>query len=113
MLNHLIILVLHQHLLIIQEQFKPWLIPNGVTFLNIDLAGAQGGTFNTGYGTGGYGGRVKTTLNVTPGQTLYLYIGGLGGSAYTAGWNGGGLGSANNSYSPVIYTYGSGGGGLN
>ena len=42
-------------------------------------------------GTGGRGGRVQTTLSVTPGQTLYLYVGGAGTGCNTGGWNGGGL----------------------
>ena len=47
----------------------------GVTALNVDLAGAQGGNGSWSNGTGGKGGRIQATIAVTPGQILYVYIG--------------------------------------
>ncbi|MEI6764814.1 MAG: glycine-rich protein, partial [Bacteroidota bacterium] len=70
-------------------------VPAGVTAINVDAYGAQGGSV---YYTGGYGGRVQATLTVTPGQTLYVYVGGQG-QTYSPGFNGGGYGSPNNSWS--------------
>ncbi len=69
---------------------QTWQVPAGVTSIQVDVMGAQGGSASAG---GGLGGRVQATLAVTPGSTLYIYIGGQGAwSGYTGvgGWNGGG-----------------------
>ena len=67
-------------------------VPSGVTAINVDASGAQGSSYDTTIGIGGYGGRVQTMLSVSSGQTLYIRIGGQ--SLYnTSGWNGGGCGS--------------------
>ena len=93
-------------------------VPSGVYSLLVDMAGAAGGSEATGsatlvqgttcnagpgcfYGTGGNGARVRTTLAVIPGQTIYLTVGGKGGdnsggygsAAGAGGYNGGGAGS--------------------
>ncbi len=79
-----------------------WVVPNGVTSVDVDARGAQGGGGNTPADAGGLGGRVQTTLTVTPGETLYIYVGGKGGdpvkpnTAGTGGFNGGGLGAIDN-----------------
>ena len=83
-------------------------VPAGVFSINVDVYGAQGGTYATTYNSfGGLGGRMKATMSVTPSQLLYLYVGQAGSwntvSPYGAGWNGGGAGG----YS----TYQGGGGG--
>ncbi|MDI6787839.1 MAG: fibronectin type III domain-containing protein, partial [Planctomycetota bacterium] len=62
---------------------QTWIVPAGVTSIQVDVRGAQG-TFN-----GGNGARVQTTLSVTPGETLYIYIGGRSVN-YIGGYNGGG-----------------------
>jgi alpha-tubulin suppressor-like RCC1 family protein len=62
---------------------QTWIVPNGVNSIQVDARGGGGE---------GYGARVKTTITVTPGTILYIYVGGQGG--YTAGFNGGGLGGA-------------------
>jgi len=98
---------------------QTWVVPSGVSSIVIKAYGAQGGK---GYGnsgtyigqTGGLGGYATGTLNVTTGQTLYIYVGGAGadgaGSVISAGgFNGGGNGSASNGN---ISAYsGAGGGG--
>ncbi len=61
--------------------FYSWTVPSGVTSLTVDLYGAQGGS---GGSAGGRGGRVQGTLAVTPGATIYIYVGGQ------SGYNGGG-----------------------
>ena len=96
-------------------------VPAGVSSITVDAYGAQGGTsygyYNSAYPTsvGGLGGRATTTVSVTPGATLYMYVGGAGGNGSygaggTAGYNGGGIGSSwfiSNYYS---FTGGGGGG---
>ena len=86
-----------------------WSIPVGVTSLNFDVQGARGGRQNATPPVylPGYGARVQGTLNVTNVNTLYLFVGGVGGDGALdgapGGFNGGG-----NSYG---YLYGSGGAG--
>ena len=82
---------------------QTWTVPAGVTSVSFTANGAQGGASSAGYGTGGLGGRVQGTLNVTPGQVLNIYVGGTA-SGVTGGWNGGGNG-------PTSYTTWGGGGG--
>ncbi len=73
-------------------------VPAGITQIDIDAYGARGGnSYNT---TGvGLGGRVQTTMDVTPGQVLNIYVGGEGasyagyGNLLAGGWNGGGNGT--------------------
>lgn len=74
-------------------------IPAGVTSIQADVQGAEGGLNNNPSGAG-KGARVQTTLSVTQGETLYIYVGGAGtwvsapGPA-TGGFNGGGNGGGN------------------
>jgi hypothetical protein len=74
-------------------------VPAGVTAINIDAYGASSTTTCAAYGGtvgAGKGGRVETTLSVTSGQLLNIYVGGSSEycgqsgwpSAYV-GWNGG------------------------
>src|SRR6185312_14598397 len=61
-------------------------VPDSVSTLSVDLAGAQGGYAGV---TGGQGGRVQATLAVSAGQQLAIYVGGLGNDwTSTAGNNG-------------------------
>jgi hypothetical protein len=91
--------------------YQTWIVPEGVYSLEIDAIGASQGISSSGYGTGnpGKGGRVEATMTVTPGDTLYIFVGGHGeirawggyGTAIASsggGWNGGGNsgGSAGN-----------------
>jgi hypothetical protein len=97
-----------------------WTVPAGVTYVMADTQGAQGGS------TGGQGGRTKTYITTTPSETLYMYVGGQGGSGYRSpcggnpgqvggGFNGGGIGgSVSDGYgcpSGLAYALGPGGGG--
>lgn len=71
-------------------------VPTGVTNLGVDVRGAMGGKDYLNYSTNSGGGRVQCNLAVTPGQVLYVYVGGRGadGTASTGtvagGFNGGG-----------------------
>ena len=79
---------------------QSWIVPNGVTSLGVNVAGAQGGMGWTIYpgSAGGAGGIVTANLAVTPGQALGIYVGGKGGDGAPCtpcvggipGWNGGG-----------------------
>jgi hypothetical protein len=88
---------------------QTYTVPAGVTWLGVDVAGAQGGTAGVNGYVGGAGGQSTATIPVTPGEILYVYAGGAGGgvtynfdgtrsasNTYDAGWNGGGTG--NNGY---------------
>lgn len=84
---------------------QQFVVPECVSTITVELWGAQGGgarcCSNEIQDDGGKGGYVKADLAVTPGEVLYAYVGGKGGSEGAGGWNGGGLGGE----------YGAGGGG--
>ena len=61
-----------------------FIVPDYITLLTLEVWGAQGGGNGTANGRGGYGGYAKGDINVTPGETLYVYVGGQNG------YNGGG-----------------------
>ena len=84
--------------------YYAWTVPGGVTSVTFDVQGAQGGTTTELYSpqAGGLGGRVTGDLSTTPGQILYLYVGGRpAANSSSGGWNGGGA--------PGLSTAGSGG----
>lgn len=78
---------------------QSFVVPNCVYYIDIDAYGAQGHA--VGSTNHGRGGRVQARLTVTPGETIYIYVGGAGVNT-TGGWNGGGNGGSS--------TYGAGGG---
>jgi hypothetical protein len=53
----------------------PFTVPDGVTSLQVVVVGAKGGG---GFAAGGYGARAEGELQVTPGQKLYVEVGGKG-----------------------------------
>ena len=67
-------------------------VPAGITSVQVKAIGAPGGdrAFD---GAGGYGAKLVADVAVTPGQTLYVEVGGDGdgSSDLTSGWNGGGV----------------------
>ena len=89
-----------------------WTAPcaTSVTITAIGAAGA-----NTGCCNYGFGGSASGNLTITPGETLYVTVGGVGGSgiSYAAGYNGGGGGGTSNQYRSYLGSdyYGAGGGG--
>lgn len=94
--------------------YYSWTVPGGVSSINFDVKGAQGGNGVGGGGTGASGGRVVGTLTTTPGSVLYFYVGGKGangqtGASSTGGYNGGGNGGYDTS-NPSSYSGGAGGG---
>ena len=84
---------------------QTYTVPAGVTTISVDVIGGQGGGKQCGYGageyqsTGGCGGRVQATINVTPGHVLNVIVGGggigdntstalvYGGGGKVGGWN--------------------------
>lgn len=79
---------------------QTFIVPCGVTQIYVRASGAEGGTGAIGGnassgGVGGKGSVIAGYLNVTPGQTLNIYVGGAGGAG-TAGFNGGGTGGDQN-----------------
>lgn len=63
-----------------------YVVPPGVTSIDVTLSGAQGDS-PAGGGTGGLGGSVSATIAVTPGEVLQVMV---GGSGSVGGFNGGG-----------------------
>lgn len=86
-------------------------VPAGVSTVNIVAKGASG--YTAGSYAGGRGGSASGDLAVTPGETLYIYVGGAGTVAIGnqvvtgGGFNGGGNGMNNGNTSGVV---GGGGG---
>jgi hypothetical protein len=77
---------------------QSWVVPSGVSTVMSDVQGAQGGNnLNSG-------GRIKGNISVTAGNTIYILVGGQGGSQASfscqgsspplvaGGYNGGGTG---------------------
>lgn len=62
---------------------QKFIVPNKVTSIQINSIGATGGT-GAGGQPGGAGANITTTLNVTPGQILYIVVGGYPGQSATA-----------------------------
>jgi hypothetical protein len=87
-----------------------WTVPDGVTAVQVELWGAAGGGSSPG-SQGGSGAYVAALLDVVPGESVEVYVGGTGddrstvdGAAHAGGYNGGGDGGAKG-------VNGSGGGG--
>ncbi len=67
-------------------------VPEGVSSIKVEAIGGRGGAGGGGGGgAGGAGAKLTTVLEVTPGQTLYVEVGG-NGSTPGGGFNGGGNG---------------------
>lgn len=90
--------------------YRPWLVPAGVTSVEVTADGGGGGAnYETGE-TGGQGGRAVATIPVTPGEVLRIYPGGRGGDGTAQ--NGGGAGGANGGGAGAAHARsGAGGGG--
>jgi PKD repeat protein len=71
---------------------QTYILPQGVSSLQLTVEGAQGEGM-PGCGNGGFGGRVKSSISVNPGQTLYMNVGGQGSNS-NGGYNGGGNGAS-------------------
>ena len=75
----------------------------GTGTYKLEVWGAQGGTYNSSYATGGKGGYSVGTITLNEGDKLYVYVGGPGGygtsgassSVTGGGYNGGGAAGLN------------------
>lgn len=65
----------------------------------LECWGAQGGDTSSYSGEGSYGGYSEGVLALTETTTLYIFVGGRGGSSGNGGWNGGGSSTGYSSYS--------------
>jgi len=69
---------------------QTWVVPPCVYNITATVAGAKGGG-----PTGGAGATITGNIAVTPGQTIYIYCGGMGTQgSNSGGWNGGGTGQS-------------------
>lgn len=103
-------------------QTQTWTVPDGVTTVQAVVDGAAGGdgasslNYSGGYGMGGAGAQVTTTILVTPGEVLTVFVGqgGSQGQLLTSGGGGaGGTGVEPGGYggTPDDFFAGGGGGG--
>ena len=86
---------------------QKFIVPNRVTSIQVNAIGARGGTGGGGE-PGGAGANITSTINVTPGQILYIVVGGYPGQNYTPKYGFGGSGGIAN----AATGYGGAGGGL-
>ena len=75
---------------------QQFIVPNRVTAIQVNAVGAKGGT-GAGGQTGGAGANITSTLNVTPGQVLYVVVGGFPGTSATPKYGFAGAGGVANS----------------
>lgn len=82
-----------------------FIVPAGVTFVLVDSYGAEGGTGtdNQPNTPGGLGSHILARLEVIPGETLHVFVGGRGQNSGGGGYNGGGS-------APAIFNAGGAGG---
>lgn len=84
-----------------QGETEFFVVPQGVTSIGVVAYGAQGGGPKGGYGAG-----INTTLAVTPGQWLYITVGGQPGdnNAVYGGGGAGGVGPGGFGFAGGGYT---------
>lgn len=85
------------------SSLQTYVVPNGVTKLHVDCVASQGGN------SGGLGGRVQCDLNVTSGDTLYIMVGAVPSSTYTASYNASDIRIGGTEYSNRVVVAGGGG----
>lgn len=93
---------------------ETWVVPAGVFSVELSLSGAEGAQpidRVVTNGLGGLGGSASGTLAVTPGETLYINVGGQGGTDGTGGFNGGGNGGFGSAGGSCLGGNAGGGGG--
>ena len=89
-------------------------VPACVTSISIQAKGAMGANSNDrlpSNTTGGLGGIASGNLSVSPGDVLYIYVGGQGNANGNGGFNGGASGGYGNAGSSCIGGPAAGGGG--
>jgi hypothetical protein len=76
---------------------QKFVVPNRVTSIQVNAIGAKGGNGGRGQ-AGGAGANITTTLNVTPGQILYVVVGGFPGQSTSPKYGFGGSGGSGTNY---------------
>jgi hypothetical protein len=76
---------------------QQFIVPNRVTSIQVTAIGAKGGTGARGQ-VGGSGANITTSLNVTPGQILYIVVGGFPGQSAIAKYGFAGSGGEGTNY---------------
>ena len=90
---------------------QSWVVPAGVTSIHAVVVGARGGGVGPG-SMGGLGHRAEADVTVTPGQTIYVEVGGPGAASdLTTGGAGGFNGGADGGDGGALGNGGGGGGG--
>ena len=96
---------------------EPFTVPADVCEVTVTALGAEGGAGDAqpGAGEGGLGGQAVATVDVVPGETLTVDVGGEGGDAVqrvggAAGHNGGAVGGTDNGPAGTVGGGGGGGG---
>lgn len=74
---------------------QKFIVPNKIYKIQVNAVGAKGGSGSNGQ-LGGDGANITTTLDVTPGQTLYIVVGGYPGQSKQAKYGYGGNGGGSN-----------------
>ena len=85
-----------------------WVVPNNVYSITINAIAARGGDGGSNANSGGSGSNAICNASVTPGQTLFIIVGGYPGTSETAMYGFGG----NGGLSGATIRYGGAGGGL-
>jgi len=81
-------------------------VPAGVNSIDVVARGAAGaGEMGSQYAFFGRGGRIHATIPVSPGEKLYVFVGGVG-SSEIGGFNGGGDGGLSKGSSAMGYAGG-------
>jgi hypothetical protein len=93
----------------VSGDLQTFIVPETVMSISIDCVASAGSTSEDGTLAGGKGGRVKCTLKVTPGQTLYFMVGGKPSNAATVTYNASDIRIGGTEYSNRVLVAGGGG----
>ena len=88
---------------------QTYIVPENVTKLNVVCRASRGANSEDGTILGGGGGSVVCDLSVTPGQTLYITVGGIPSSAGTPSYNASDIRINGTNYANRIIVAGGGG----
>jgi hypothetical protein len=94
---------------------QQYIVPAGITSLNIKASGANGGSGGNGAFPGGFGASMSGDFSVNSGDTLFIVVGQSGcdtaidGSGLTSSGGGGGASGVNSGGVPLIVAGGGGG----
>ena len=92
---------------VVTQGYQQWTVPMTGTY-QIKVAGAQGGSYSSGYG--GYGAILQGDVSLTKGDILYMVVGQKGGhTTSSSGGGGGGSFVMLNTISSLLIAAGGGG----